>query len=281
MAQKNPFFKTGKGIALLGFIIITLIGVPFTIIFLQQQQIFLPKAWFTSQSASSACRNGVAVIDVSFTNTEKDKSNAMVVTVSDPQTGGHIDLGTVNAQTTKHGTITTKATSLKAGDVIFSLTWAGNTPGKDTRTASYKAVTTCVVPKPTPTPTPKPKLTPTLTPTLNPTTTITIVPTITPTITSIPLPTVTPTTPPIIPTVPPTTNPTTFPTSGPTSTIVPPIAIVTTAPRTPIVVVSNPPPTVIVRQPTIAPTGSDSVLVGFGAISVLLTAVGGLILILL
>lgn len=252
MNQKS-FFKTGKGIALLGFIIVTLIGIPLTIFFLQQQQVFQPHAWVTTQSASAACTpDGKIAITVNFSNTEPAGAQyAMNVKVSDPQTSGSVDLGTINPGQTKSGTITTTVTSVNTGAVIFALTWTDGHAGTDSRTASYPAVATCAVPTATATPTVTIVTeTPTNTPTDTPTDTPTEVPTATPT-TGIGTPT-------------PTTEvPTSTP--GPTTQVD-----------------NSPTPTaVIVARPTIAPTGPSNILMGFGAISVMLTVVGGLIFILL
>lgn len=147
-----------------------------------QQQIFQPRAWFTSQSASATCgEDGKVVITANFTNTEPaGDQNAMNVTVKDSQTGGEANIGKVNPGETKTATITTSLSSIQSGSVIFTLTWSDGHSGTDTRTASYPAVAECV--QATPTPEPTPIVTPTEIPvaSLTPTPELTAAPTETP-----------------------------------------------------------------------------------------------------
>lgn len=179
----------------------------------------IASAWSTSQSAEAVCtRSGTADIDVKFTNTESDQSNAMNVVAKDDQTGNSINLGTVESKQTKTGEITTNRTSLGNGMVTFSLTWAHKS-GSDSRTASYSGVN-CQ--PPTPTPTPRPTSTPTPTP--RPTNTPTPRPTNTPTPTPKPSATPTPTNAPTA-----TPTPTTMPTATPTETPVPTQATIAVA----------------------------------------------------
>lgn len=252
--QQKSFFKTGKGIALLGFIIVTLLGIPFTVLFLQQQQVFSPHAWVTTQSASATCdATGKAVITAKFSNTEPaGAANAMKVTVKDAQSGVTIDLGVINPGETKTGDIQTGLTSLTTGGVLFTLKWADGHSGTDTRTATYPAVTTCVASSDTPTNTP-------------------------------PVSSDTPTDTPPVTSDTPTDTP---PVASDTPTNTPPVVTDTTGPsQNPTATPTTPPPgstnTPTVVPVTIAPTGPSNLLVGFGAVSVLLTVVGGLVFILL
>ena len=276
MNQNQPFFKTRKGLLLLGFIIVSLIGVPITVFLLQQQQIFQQQAWMTSQSATALCgADGKVVITANFSNTEPAGAQwAMNVTVRDVQTGGTANIGTVNPGQTKSGTINTTSSSLNAGGVVFSLTWTDGRSGVDTRSASYVAVAACATPSPTPTtpvdtPTPTtPVASPTPTTPVDSPTPTTPVDSPTPTtVTSTNTPTPTTVTSTQTPTPPGTTS-----TPGPTDT---PGA--TTGPTN-----TTAPTTVIVKsQPTIAPSGSGDILLGLGFISIMLTLLGGLIFILL
>jgi hypothetical protein len=162
--------------------LIALIIVPLTLIEIQSQQIFKPRAesilWYTSQSASSVCAadGSGANISATFSNTEpRQSSTAMDVTVKDQQSGKSTNMGSVKGGDTKTVTIGTGKKSLSAGSVTFYLSWTDGHNGTDTRTASYKAVNNCIAPTPTPTrvPTPTPTTppgqpTPTICPTLGP-----------------------------------------------------------------------------------------------------------------
>lgn len=289
MDQKLPFWKSRKGLLVGGLLIVSLVGIPLTIVFLQQQQIFQQQAWHTTQSANASCGPDAKVtINVTFSNTESlGDSNAMNVTVKDLQTGGVASLGTVNPGTTKNGTIATTRSSIAAGGVVFTLTWTNGRSGTDTRTANYPAVASCVQPTATPTATPKPSLSPS--PSLTPTTTLTPTPTSTPTLTPTLLPSVTPTDTPmpsetptitialsLTPTVtnPPTETPT--PPPGSTETPTPPPG--STETPTPPAGSTNTPTTQ--PLPSIAPTG-PGLLVGFGFAGVALMLLGGLLFFLL
>lgn len=167
-------------------------------------------AWSTSESAQATCLSNTANIGVSFKNTETDKTLAMNVIAKDNQTNNSVNLGTIQAQQTKTGTITTGVNKLNNGTVTFALTWT-NKSGSDSRTVNYNAVT-CQAPTSTPTPkptvTPKPTCTPTPRPSATPTPKLTETPT--------PKPTETPE-----PTKTPSATPTTIPTSSVTPTEVP------------------------------------------------------------
>lgn len=168
---------------------------------------FSALAWNANVSAKSLCEtenNEHAVIEVAFTNNES--TNGIKVVAKDLQTGASLDLGTVLAHKTATGEIIPNKTSLAAGTVRFSMTWANGQTGSDHRDASYAAAN-CVQPTPTPTKTPTPTNTPTVTPTMTPTNTPTVTPTETPSDT----PTATPT---------PTERPSATPTATPTTPII-------------------------------------------------------------
>jgi hypothetical protein len=137
----NP--KPSQKIPLLILLGVLLIGLPLTVITLQQTQFFQQFAWGTRQSATAACsaEHGGAVITVKFTNTEDDK--AMDVVAEDIQSGKKVDLGTIEPKETKSGDIITESKELAAGAVKFTLTWSDGSSGEDTRTASYDAVDEC------------------------------------------------------------------------------------------------------------------------------------------
>lgn len=116
-------------------------------------------AWATQQSAATVCTDSGATITVSITNTEQNDAKAMHVVAKDEQTGNKIDLGDVNPDQTKTGTITTGKNSLGDGKVNFYLTWIGK-DGSDTKGATYTAIT-CQGTTTTPTPTPQLSCTPT------------------------------------------------------------------------------------------------------------------------
>lgn len=274
MDQKVPFFQAHKkAILVVSFLVVAIIGIPLTVMFLQQQQIFEQQAWLTSQSASATCgSDGKVIITVQFSNTEPTgASNAMNVTVRDTITGGTANLGTINPGQTKSGTITTTRTALPAGGVIFTLTWASGRSGTDTRSASYTAVATCTQPTPTLTPTPTipPSVTPSPTLTETPTATPTDEPTLTPTIAITDTPTPTPTAT-MTPTPPPGSTSTPTPPPGSTSTPTPPPGSTDT-------------PTVSPTQPvpTLVATGPETLFMGFGAAAVVLSVLGGLLFFLL
>lgn len=137
----NP--KPSNKIPLLIILGVVLIGIPLTIITLQQQQIFQQFAWATRQSATAACspENGGAIVTVQFTNTEDAKS--MDVKAKDIQSGKTVDLGTIKPKETKNGIIKTESKELAKGAVQFTLTWTDGSSGKDTRSATYEAVEEC------------------------------------------------------------------------------------------------------------------------------------------
>lgn len=125
---------------------ILLIGLPVALFALQQQTNIFNFAWSTQQSASSVCdsESGVAVINVTFKNTESNKD--MDVVAKDMQTGTSVDLGTIKSNTAKSGQIKTEENALKKGSILFTLKWSDSSPGTDTRTASYNAVDACAPP---------------------------------------------------------------------------------------------------------------------------------------
>lgn len=133
-SQKIPF------LILLG---VLLIGIPLTVIALQQTQIFQQFAWGTRQSAEAICEpeEGGAIINVSFTNTENSKS--MDVVAKDLQSGKTVDLGTVKPKETKKGIIETESIELAKGSILFTMTWTDGSSGTDTRSAEYDAVEEC------------------------------------------------------------------------------------------------------------------------------------------
>ncbi len=155
------------------FFVLALVGIPFAIIQLQQQQETRSRAntalWLTNQSASSSCptTGSGAVISVTFSNTEPNKPNfAMTVVATDQQSSKSVNMGSIIGGQTKSNQIQTGKTTLNAGSVTFKLTWTDGHSGTDSRTATYKAVTNC---NPTPTPSPKPTATPTPKPSASPT----------------------------------------------------------------------------------------------------------------
>jgi hypothetical protein len=164
--------------------LLALVVIPITIIQVQNQQNFTPRAdeisWLTEQSASAACPDeGEGVeITATFSNTEPRRSNTdMDVIVKDQQTGKTVEMGTVRGGESKTVTIQTERETIKAGSVTFSLTWTDGHNGVDSRTASYKAVSNCVKPTETPSPTPTTMPgtpTPTICPTLGPVKNVTI-----------------------------------------------------------------------------------------------------------
>lgn len=170
--------------------ILSIFVIPLTIIQVQNQQNIFQQAseteivWDTEQSAVASCpedREGV-VIKATFENTEPRRSSTdMDVVVKDQQTGKSVTMGTVRGEESKTVDIQTERQTINAGSVTFSLTWTDGRSGKDSRTASYKAVKDCIKPTPTPTltPTPSPTLppevpTPTICPTLPPVKNVTI-----------------------------------------------------------------------------------------------------------
>lgn len=166
--------------ALIGllFTVAALVGTPFIIYQLQQQQEIRQRAdttiaWATNQSASTVCPPGGsgAIINVTFSNTEPDRTSlSMDVTVNDRQTGKTVNLGTIRGGQTKSGIISTGRPTLSAGTVDFALKWTDGHAGIDSRSATYNAVFNCNPPPPTPTtspsvsPTSKPSVTPTISP---------------------------------------------------------------------------------------------------------------------
>lgn len=162
--------------------IIALIVIPLTLIEVQSQQSLKQNAesimWLTTQSASASCAtDGTgANISATFINTEPRKSSTdMTVIVHDQQTGMSKNMGSIQGGDSKTVSINTGKVSLNAGSVTFALSWTDGHSGTDSRTASYKSVSSCVQPtptptkKPTPTPTTPPGLpTPTICPTLGP-----------------------------------------------------------------------------------------------------------------
>jgi hypothetical protein len=137
----NP--KPSQKIPLIILLGVLLIGVPLTVVALQQTQIFQQFAWATRQSATAACssEHGGAVITVQFTNTENDK--AMDVVAKDMQSGKTVDLGTIEPKATKKGEIITESKELAKGVVEFTLKWSDGSSGTDKRSAAYDAVEEC------------------------------------------------------------------------------------------------------------------------------------------
>jgi predicted RNA-binding protein with TRAM domain len=129
---------------------ILLVGLPLTLLQSEIQQIFKQFAWQTTQSAEAVCapEGENTIIGVKFTN--RESTRAMDVVAKDIQTGKTADLGTVDAGKTAEGEIVTETTSLRAGSVVFTLTWTNGTPGTDTFTANYGALDSCNPPAPTP-----------------------------------------------------------------------------------------------------------------------------------
>lgn len=139
--MNNP--KPSNKIPLVILLGVLLIGIPLTVVALQQTQFFQQFAWATRQAASSECslENKSAVINVQFTNTEDTKS--MDVIAKDVQSGKTVDLGTVKPKETKKGQIITESKELASGVVQFTLKWTDGSSGVDTRTATYEAVQSC------------------------------------------------------------------------------------------------------------------------------------------
>lgn len=122
---------------------ITLLAIPLTVFILQNQTFFRQFAWSAQQSATSSCdsTSGTAVVAVSFTNSEATKD--MNVVAKDLQSGKSVNLGTVAHQQTATGKIDTGLPSLSNNGVTFTITWTDNSPGSDTRTATYNQVSSC------------------------------------------------------------------------------------------------------------------------------------------
>ncbi len=135
--------KSSQKVFLLALLGILLVGLPLTVLMLQQQQIFKPFAWYTSQTATAGCSPSTnkASIQVNFTNSESTK--AMDVVAKDIQTGKSVDLGTVKAKQTVSNTIETDTNTLKAGSILFTLKWTDGSSGIDTRSAQYDALAEC------------------------------------------------------------------------------------------------------------------------------------------
>ena len=139
---------------LLALLVVSVLAIPLTVYLAQKTQIFQQFAWFTDQTASSACStdDGNAIITVSFTNAETSDTLDMNVVANDLQTGKFVNLGTVKANATKTAQIDTMESSIKNGAVVFNLTWTSGASGTDSRSATYPAVSTCSAPTPTPPP---------------------------------------------------------------------------------------------------------------------------------
>ncbi|MEP7166910.1 MAG: hypothetical protein ABI758_02955 [Candidatus Woesebacteria bacterium] len=162
------------------------IGLAVSLYLSSQTQENRNQAWTTTQSANSTCGvDGKAVIVVTFSNTEPANTPAddMTVSATDTQSNQSVSIGLVKGGETLSASILTGFASLAAGNVQLRLTWANGRAGTDTRTASYGAVSTCLVATPSPTPeiTPVPSPTPEVTPSPTPITTSTPQPTSTPT----------------------------------------------------------------------------------------------------
>lgn len=179
----KSFFTSSK-LIMTAIAFLALVVIPLTIIQVQNSQDIRQRAdegvlWDTNQSATTTCpTNGSGVeISATFSNTEPNKSSlSMDVVVKDQQTGQSVNMGTIKGGETKKSIIQTGKTTLNSGSVTFTLKWTDGHSGVDTRTANYKAVSSCI-PKPTPT---IPQPTATQTPTGQPTPTPTICPTLGP-----------------------------------------------------------------------------------------------------
>jgi len=150
--KEVKFPKIPQKIIVLLLLVVIGGSIPLTLFLVQQAQIFQQNAWFTTQAAQAICStsDSSAVIQVTFTNTERSK--AMDVVAKDLQTGKKVDLGTIKADETKKATIVTGEKALLGGSVLFSLSWSDGSSGTDTRTAIYQAVNNCAGPSPTPPP---------------------------------------------------------------------------------------------------------------------------------
>jgi len=174
------------GFTIFAVLVLLIIGVV-TVKQTQIKQIFYGNAdtvtalWDCTDSATTECNSsGQAVINVSFTNTETDSTQIMIVTATDQQTNKSVNLGTIKPGQTVTGTIETGQTSLKAGEVVFTMVWSYDTSESDTRTADYSAVGPCAAPTPSVTPTSK--YTPTPTYNVSPTTVVSPAPSASPTV---------------------------------------------------------------------------------------------------
>ncbi len=163
--------------------VLALVIIPLTLIEVQSQQNIKQNAesilWVTNESASTACApdGSGANIEVTFTNAEPPTTSlAMTVVAKDSQTGKSVSLGSIKGGASKTSSISTGKTTLNAGTITFALSWSDGHAGTDSRTAPYKAVSSCLPKTPTPTPTPVPTgqptptkaPTPTICPTLQP-----------------------------------------------------------------------------------------------------------------
>lgn len=188
--EKKPLFSKKL---IMGVLVLAVLagGIPLALSQTKIQQIFMGRAWETSQSAAAVCAtSGTVVINVKFTN--KESSRSMAVTAVDNQSGKSKSLGDVAVGKTATGTIDTLRTSLNSGQVAFKMSWSDGSSGSDTITASYSAVSTCPATTPTPTNTPTPSVTGTPTPSTTKTPTPTVTMTPTPTGTKTPTPTTNP-----------------------------------------------------------------------------------------
>lgn len=242
------FIKSPKGLLLLGFLVILLIGVPLTVYLVQQQQNLRQEAWNSNQSATVACNlQGMVDITAQFTNSESQgSSNAMLVSIKDLQSGIEIDIGTINPGETKSATIATTQPSVAAGTVLFTLKWADGHGGTDSASASYPAVASCT----------------------NDQTGVT------PGITDVP-PTITPGVTTTIPTTTPTPTTATQITPSSSSTPTPTVSPTPMANELP---TSTPIPTQIAQNPSIPPTGPTETILSIGVLGLLAIAFGGFIL---
>jgi len=134
-------------------VLFLVVGTFFTVQLALKEQQGKIGAWYTNQAATAICSSDGARIGVSFTNTETNKTLAMRVVAKDVQTGTSVDLGDVDAQKTKTGTLITGKQKLGSNGVVFLLSWTNGMKGTDSRSAAYSAITCTQTAQPTPTPT--------------------------------------------------------------------------------------------------------------------------------
>lgn len=219
--MKLPSFSLPVVVEIIFFIGV-IVGIPLTIIQLQQQQNVRSDAWAFTASAVSSCPadKSQAIITATFRNTEPVRtSTVMNVKVTDVQTGKIIYLNNIAGGQTKSGQILTGRSSLTASTVSFRMTWADNhNADVHTYSANYNAISNCSAPSPTPTraqsPTPRPSSSPTPRPSSAPTPSKTPTPTSKPSSTPTPSKSPTPT-----PTKNPSVTPTACPTLGPVQNV--------------------------------------------------------------
>jgi len=303
MQKKPSFFRTGKGLALLGFILVSLIGIPAAIYLVQRQQII--------QQEASCINNDIIWCGVTSAATDVAKAKADVINaMKNGDSHGRKDIAAIlnafgitedgiNSSDTVRGLVYKEngRITIFVGSTEQTVATGATSAGRDFYAGSQRCTQYpqiwCRPPSVTfTTPTGNALVhvengvfkwavltgcgnpvigTPNETPTPTPTPTI---PGDTPT----PTPTIPGDTP--TPTVTPTNGPSSTPT--PTSEITPTPTLPGDTPTPPRSTNTPPPPTnTVTVPPTIPPSGPGDTFVGIGIVGMALTVIGGLIFILL